>query len=357
MRILIADDDPVSRRMLEAMLRKWGHDVIVTCDGDEAWQALQGKNAPSMAILSRTMPGMDGAAVCRKFREQPNSQSTYIILLTIVDQEDRIAEGLQAGADDYIARPIDAEELHARVQIGKRIVELGRVKDDIFSVVSHELRSPLTSIMGSLGLVAGGDTGEINEQTQRMVDIAYRNSERLLRMINDMLDIRKIESGKMKFNLQPLELKSIAEQAIEANRDYAQQLEVDLALKDVLPGVKVNADSDRLIQIFTNLLSNAIRFSPANGKVEISMSSYDNMIRVDVADHGAGIPEEFRDQVFQKFAQARQSSARRKGGTGLGLSIARAIIEELGGQIGFETETGVGTTFYFDLPQYHGQPD
>ena len=173
MRVLIADDDPVSLRMLEAMLRKWGHDVIVTCDGDEAWQALQGKNTPAMAILSWTIPGMDGLTVCRKARERPNSQSTYIILLTVMDQEDRIAEGLQAGADDYIAKPIDPAELQARVQLGKRIVELNRVKDEVLSVVSHELRSPLTSIMGSLGLVAGGDTGEINEQTKRMVDIRH----------------------------------------------------------------------------------------------------------------------------------------------------------------------------------------
>ncbi len=353
MKILIAEDDPVSRRVLEASLRKWGYDVIVTCDGIEAWQALQHKDAPTLAILDWMMPGMDGITVCRKIREMPRFQSTYIILLTAVGQKDRIVEGLQAGADDYVIKPFEPEELHARVRVGERIVELNRVKDEILSIVSHELRSPLTSILGSLGLIADGDTGEISQQTKKMVDIAYRNSEHLLCMINEMLDIRKIESGKMAFHLQPLELKSIAEQAMEVNQSYAQQLEVGLVLKDALPGVKVNADGDRLIQVFTILLSNAIRFSPPNGKVEISISNHDNIVCAAVTDHGTGIPEEFSDQVFKKFAQARQSGARRKGSTGMGLSIAKAIIEEMSGQIGFETEIGVGTTFYFDLPQYH----
>jgi len=356
MRILIAEDDPVSRRVLEASLRKWGYDVIVTCDGIEAWQVLQSKDAPMLTILDWMMPGMDGITVCQKVREMPRSQPTYIILLTVKGQKDSIVEGLQAGADDYAIKPFDPEELRARVRIGERIVELYRVKDEILSIVSHELRSPLTSILGSLGLIADGDTGEISQQTKKMVDIAYRNSERLLHMINEMLDIRKIESGKMAFHRQPLELKSLAEQAIEVNQGYAQQLEVKLVLKDAFPGVKVNADGDRLIQVFTNLLSNAIRFSPPDGTVEISISNHDNIVRAAVIDHGTGIPEEFRDQVFRKFAQARQSGARRKGNTGLGLSIARAIIEEMGGRIGFETKTAVGTTFYFDLPQYHDQP-
>lgn len=356
MRILIAEDDPVSRRVLEASLQKWGYDVIVTCDGIEAWQALQPKDAPMLVILDWMMPGMDGITICRKIREMPKTQPTYIILLTAMGQKDCIVEGLKAGADDYVIKPFDPEELHARVRVGERIVELNRVKDEILSIVSHELKSPLTSILGSLGLIADGNTGEISQQTRKMVDIAYRNSKHLLHMINEMLDIRKIESGKIVFHLQPLELKSLAEQAMEVNQGYAQQLEVELALKDALPGVKVNADGDRLIQVFTNLLSNAIRFSPPGGKVEISISNHDNIVRATVTDHGTGIPAEFRDQVFRKFAQARQSGARRKGNTGLGLSIAKAIIEEMGGQIGFETETGVGTTFYFDLPQCHEQP-
>ena len=234
--------------------------------------------------------------------------------------------------------------------------EIDRMKSEIISTVSHELRTPLTSILTSLTLVTGGDTGELPEQAERMVDIAHRNSERLLRLINDMLDIEKIESGRTEFHLQPLELTLLVEQAIEANRVYAEQLGVKFALVDGSPGMKVNADSSRLMQVLTNLLTNAAKFSPPNHAVDISVSRHNGAVRVAVTDHGPGIPADFRDRVFEKFSQAQSPGARKKGGSGLGLSIAKAIVERMGGQIGLETQVDVGTTFYFDLPEYHALP-
>lgn len=354
MRILIAEDDPVSRRLLEATLVKCGYDVTVACDGTEALQVLQSKGAPRLAILDWMMPGMDGLTICRKIRGASGSQSTYIILLTARGQRDDIVAGLEAGADDYITKPFHREEFHARVQVGVRTMELHHMKDELISMVNHELRSPLTSIIGSLSMVASGETGELSKDARTMIDIAYRNSERLLRLVNNMLDIEKIESGKMEFHLQSLELMSLVEQAMEANSAYARQLEVELLLKDALPGAKVNGDSDRLMQVLTNLLTNAAKFSPANDAVMISVSRHNGAVRVAVADHGPGIPADFRDRIFQKFSQAQSPGARRKDGSGLGLNISKAIVEAMGGQIGFETEANVGTTFYFDLPEYHG---
>ena len=233
--------------------------------------------------------------------------------------------------------------------------EMDLMKDQFVSTVSHELRTPLTSIHGSLGLILGGAAGELPPQTKGLLDIAYNNSERLTRLINDILDIEKIESGKMEFNFQPLELMSLVEQAIEANHAYAEQFEIEFVLKGTLPDAKVNADSDRLMQLFANLLSNAAKFSPPNDMVEISVSRHDKAIRVAITDHGPGIPEKFRSRVFEKFAQADSSDARQKRGTGLGLSIAKAIVEKHGGKICFDTEINVGTTFYFDLPECHEQ--
>ena len=233
--------------------------------------------------------------------------------------------------------------------------EIDLMKNQFVSTVSHELRTPLTSIHGSLGLILGGAAGELPPQTKGLLDIAYNNSERLTRLINDILDIEKIESGKMEFNFQPLELMSLVKQAIEANHAYAEQFEIEFVLKDTLTDAKVNADSDRLMQLFANLLSNAAKFSPPNDTVEISVSRHDKAIRVAITDHGPGIPEKFRSRVFEKFAQADSSDARQKRGTGLGLSIAKAIVEKHGGKICFDTEINVGTTFYFDLPEWHEQ--
>jgi PAS domain S-box-containing protein len=231
----------------------------------------------------------------------------------------------------------------------KRIEQM---KNEFISIVSHELRTPLTSILGSLGLIKGGVLGELPEQAKEMIEIAHKNSERLVRLINDMLDIEKIEAGKMEFKIRPLELIPLIEQTIQASRAYGEEFGVEFAVEHALPGVKVCADGDRLIQVVTNLLSNAAKFSPRGDTVEVSVSRHDGAIRVAVADHGPGIAEEFREHVFEKFVQADSSDAREKGGTGLGLSICKAIVEKLGGRIGFDTETGAGTTFYFDLPEW-----
>lgn len=254
------------------------------------------------------------------------------------------------------ARPVraaDGKIVHSRsmaLDITER-KEAARLKNEFISTVSHELRTPLTSIVGSLGLITGGAVGEIPSRVKAMIDIAYKNSERLVRLINDILDIEKIESGKMVFNFKPTELLPLVEQCIEANRAYAQRLGVSFRLNEKLPGVKVNADGDRLMQVMTNLLSNAAKFSPAGGSVDISMTRHNSSIRVAVRNYGPGIPEEFRSSLFTRFSQDTFQT-RDRGGTGLGLSIAKSIVEKHGGQIGFESESNAGTTFYFDLPEW-----
>lgn len=280
--------------------------------------------------------------------------------------------GSQAGCLDREARFVvnGSDEVLAIVRDISERKKVERLKNEFVSIVSHELRTPLTSVRGSLSLISSGVVGEIPAEAKMLVDIAYKNSERLILLINDILDIEKIESGRMDFNLEPLALMPIVEQAIEANRAYGKQFGVQLVLEQSLPDAKINVDRDRLLQVLTNFLSNAAKFSPANGTVLVSVSrhlqcesdelkenfSTQSFIRVAVTDNGSGIPEEFHSRIFQKFAQADSSDTRYKGGTGLGLSICKAIIEKLGGQIGFETEPNVRTTFYFDLPEWSEPP-
>jgi PAS domain S-box-containing protein len=224
-----------------------------------------------------------------------------------------------------------------------------RVKDDFVSVVSHELRTPLTSIRGSLGLLAGGAVGEMPEGARLLLDIAANNCERLVRLINDILDMEKIESGKMAFVPVPVDLAPLVEQAVLSNRAYAQGFGVEIRLAEAMPG-RVLADPDGLHQVLTNLLSNAVRHSPRDGIVEVGVGYGGGKLRVAITDHGAGIPASFRPRVFEKFAQAADtSSTRREGGTGLGLSISHAIIERHRGRIWFDSEVGAGTTFTFEL--------
>ncbi|MDX2098047.1 MAG: PAS domain S-box protein, partial [Leptolyngbyaceae cyanobacterium bins.59] len=234
------------------------------------------------------------------------------------------------------------EEVLAIVRDITERKQVERLKNEFVSVVSHELRTPLTSIRGSLGLICGGVVGELPTQVKDLIQIAYKNSERLVVLINDILDIEKIESGQMNFEMKSLALVPLVEQAIEGNRAYGQQYGVQFNLETSLPEIKVQADANRLIQVLTNLLSNAAKFSPCNGTVQVVVrSEEEGWVRVAVSDRGPGIPGNFRDRVFQKFAQADASDTRQKGGTGLGLSISKAIIERMGGFIGFQTETQV----------------
>ncbi|MBE0615453.1 MAG: PAS domain-containing protein [Burkholderiales bacterium] len=229
---------------------------------------------------------------------------------------------------------------------------LDRLKSEFVSTVSHELRTPLTSIRGSLGILAGGVAGPLSDKVKGFIDIAKDNCERLIRLINDILDMEKIESGKMTFQLQVLDLMQLIEQTVKANEGFAAQHKVRLQIISARPGAKVHVDADRLAQVLTNLISNACKFSPVEGSVDITVSGHDERCFVGVVDHGPGISEEFRKRIFQKFSQEDSSDMRQKGGTGLGLSISKAIIEGLGGEIGFETEVGGGSTFYFYLPQW-----
>ncbi|OOG37210.1 PAS domain S-box protein [Polaromonas sp. A23] len=253
------------------------------------------------------------------------------------------------GDDDDEGKVIGFYSLATDITELKRIDQL---KNEFVSTVSHELRTPLTSIRGSLGLIAGGVAGKLPDAVQSLVGIAKSNCERLIRLINDILDIEKIESGKMKLELQPVPLVPLITQAVAANEGFALATGVRLALHCEDENMHVNVEPDRLTQVVTNLLSNALKFSPADGTVDVHVKRQGLGVRVEIHDHGPGIPEEFRGRIFQKFSQADSSDTRQKSGTGLGLNISRAIVERMDGSIGFETESGKGTTFFFELPEW-----
>lgn len=229
-------------------------------------------------------------------------------------------------------------------------LELGRLKDEFVSVVSHELRTPMTSVSGSLGLVLGGVTGPMPDKANELIQIAYNNCQRLIRLINDILDIEKIESGKVEFRMQHVDLRALVERAIASNEAYADKFGVRIAADlDAAPPT-VFGDPDRLTQVLTNLISNAAKFSPQGEEVLVSVRIANAKLRVIVADRGAGIPDAVRPRLFQRFVQADSSDTRNAEGTGLGLSIVKSIVEHHEGAVGFRDRAGGGTEFIVDLP-------
>lgn len=254
-----------------------------------------------------------------------------------------ISEVVQNGEVTYIGMARDITER-------KRIE---RMKNEFVSTVSHELRTPLTSISGSLGLIAGGATGELNPQTRQLVAVAYKNSQRLGHLINDLLDMEKIAAGKMRFDMVMQELMPIVEQALEANQAYARQYDVTCQLVERAEDMLVRVDAQRLEQVLSNLLSNAAKFSPTGETVEVAIGAQRDKVRIEIRDRGPGISREFRSRLFTKFSQADSSDARQKGGTGLGLAISKELVERMGGTIGVNSELGQGSVFYFELPAVH----
>ena len=225
-----------------------------------------------------------------------------------------------------------------------------QIKNEFICMISHEVRTPLTSIHGALNLLTAGLGGELNDQGRQLLDVAYRNSRRLVRLVTDILDLQRIESGSMTFNMRPIELRSFLEQALEASRGYAGQYGVQLVLDSVPPQVRVRADSDRLMQVMDNLLSNAAKFSPAEGTVVVSVTRSEGCVRVEVRDQGPGVPEDFRARIFERFTQADPTGTRP--GVGLGLSISKAIVEQLGGRLDFVNARGGGAAFFVELPEW-----
>jgi len=253
----------------------------------------------------------------------------------------------------------------AFIQIALDETERKRVehmKGEFISKVSHELRTPLTSIRGALGLMQSGAVGELPDKASSMVRIANTNAERLTRLVDDILALEKSVSGNLALHITETSAADVLRQTIESHAGYAERYKVQFVLGNVPPEIAghgaVMADSLRLTQVLSNLMSNAAKFSPPGGQVIVRALENGANMRFEVEDRGCGIAEDFRPLIFEKFAQADSSTARRFEGTGLGLSITKQLVEAMGGEIGFETEVGRGTTFYFELPRpAQAQPD
>ena len=235
------------------------------------------------------------------------------------------------------------EDISARKQ-------LDLLKNRFVSTVSHELRTPLTSIHGALGLILGNALGEPEPKIRAMLELAEKNSQRLIRLINDILDMQKIEAGQMNFHFTKVQLQPLLHCAVEQMASYAKQHQVTLELDAVSDDLWLWADSNRLMQVLANLLSNAAKFSFADSIVRIQVQQLGAQVRIAIIDQGQGIDEEFKAFIFRPFSQSDTSDVRNFGGTGLGLSISKSIIDQHSGSLSFESTLGKGSSFYIDLP-------
>ena len=265
-------------------------------------------------------------------------------------------DGIELICDWSVTPLVNAEgHLLAIIAQGRDItaqLEAERMKKEFTSTLSHELRTPLTSIIGSLQLINAGVLGDVPKDVMELTEVAERNGQRLLDLINDILDIEKIESGKLTLNPELIRVDELVRESMLLNKGFGDRFKVRFEPRGELSVVEVNADRKRLLQVMTNLLSNAAKFSPEGEVVEISTQEDGWSLRIGVHDRGPGIPEAFRPRIFGRFNQADSTTSRQKGGTGLGLAICKRLIEMMRGRIGFEDRPEGGTTFWFELPRH-----
>ncbi|NQV79556.1 MAG: HAMP domain-containing histidine kinase, partial [Alphaproteobacteria bacterium] len=227
---------------------------------------------------------------------------------------------------------------------------MARLKDEFVSTVSHELRTPLTSISGALGLIASGMAGHVPPKIRELIEIANNNAERLVRLIGDILDIQKIEAGRIAGQRVGIVVAELLATAADANRGMAEREGHTIEIMGGDLETEILGDMDQLMQVMSNLLSNAIKFSPQKGKIEIASRRDGDLVTISVSDEGPGVPPEYRDKIFEKFVQVEASDARRRGGTGLGLSICRSLVEYHGGTLGYADRPEGGAKFCVHLP-------
>jgi signal transduction histidine kinase len=349
--ILLIEDNLGDVRLLREMFNDNGaHDTeMIHVDCMSAAEKYLVEHAVDIILLDPGLPDAQGIGAIR--RAHAAAPRVPLVVLTCLDDESLAEQALQEGAQDYLIKgQIEVRGILRALRYATERKRLERLQDEFVSTVSHELRTPLTSITGSLGLLMGNAAGNLPGSVRRLVAIAHTNSQRLVRLVNDILDIEKMEAGRIVFNFSRVDTRSLVAQAIEANRGFAEGYSVRIRLEDAGIAADVRADPDRFLQVVTNLLSNAIKFSPAQNEVVVAVEKGTDMVRLTVRDHGPGIPVDFKPLIFEKFAQADAGDARQKGGTGLGLSIVKQIVDRLGGEVGFADADGGGTIFHVQLP-------
>ena len=357
--VLLVEDNPGDTRLLREMFNQ--HDTHgsnlthVTCMS-EAEKYLS-EHSVDLILLDPGLPDARGLETIR--RAHAAAPGIPLVVLTGFDDETLAAQALQEGAQDYLIKgQIESRTLLRALRYAAERKRLERLKDEFVSTVSHELRTPLTSISASLGLLMTEAAGILPRAAARLLEIAHNNSERLVRLVNDILDIEKPEAGRVAFDLRRINVRPLVEQVVEAIGGFALANGVGLRIEAATTAVAdVRADPDRLAQVISNLLSNAVKFSPRDDEVVIKIEQGIDLVRISVRDHGSGIPADFKSRIFERFAQADATNTRQRGGTGLGLSIVKQIVDRLAGEVGFADAPEGGTIFFVELPRWGGKAD
>ncbi len=360
--VLMVDDTPANLELLTVMLRVRGYKVRAAVSGKLALQAAR-NNPPDLILLDINMPGMNGYEVCAELKADERLKDIPVIFLSALSETMDKVKAFGAGGVDYITKPFQFEEVEARVETQlelrkqkrrlqenyDKLRELEKMRDALVHMIIHDLRSPLTGIQGFLELIGENAKGSLSPEHIRYIAEALKSAKQMIQITSDVLDTSKMEAGKMK--LEPVEcgLDGMIKEAVSGLTALLEGREVRFTPPEK-PST-VLADRDIIFRVIQNLLGNAIKFTPKDGGIiGLAVESSGNRVSVSVQDNGPGIAPEYRQKIFEKFAQVELPAGRQKYSTGLGLTFCKLAVEAHGGKIGVDSEEGKGSTFWFELP-------
>ncbi|MBM4330267.1 MAG: response regulator [Deltaproteobacteria bacterium] len=376
-RVLVVDDEQEIRSLLyQALTQFGGFEVELAENGEEALKKIK-DNKFDLVLTDWKMPKLNGLQLVDEITN--TNPEIVSVLMSGQGTIDSALEAMRRGASDYLTKPLNLPEMMIRLhkvleekrrlkrlsdfilQLEKSIKELRKIdeiKSEFVSVASHELRTPLAAIKNAVQLILKGKTGTINETQVKFLSMAERNINRLMNILNDLLDISRIESGKMMMKFEEMDLRGLIDFIFSSFKPQADGKSIKLAMEISQEVPDVYGDRGKVEQILTNLVGNAIKFTPEGGEIVISVKPYDgdgNRVAISVKDSGPGIPSDQLDKIFEKFHQVEGSLQRSVGGTGLGLAITKGLVEAHQGKIFVESQVGQGSAFTFTLPGAKGE--
>lgn len=355
--ILIVDDTPANLQLLAGMLRERGYKVRPAPGGETALRAAQA-SPPDLILLDITMPGMDGYEVCRRLKGDERLRDIPVLFISALNETEDKVRAFHAGGLDYVSKPFQLEEVEARVRTHlelrrqqlelesnyARLRELEQLRDSLTHMVAHDMKSPLLAVQLSLDVLrfslSKDDAG-----TTEILEAARASLNAVVQMIAQMIDVSRMEAGSLALERDDADLAEMAAEMLAKHKPLAGSRTL---IHDAPTHTPAPVDADLIRRVLANLIGNAIKFTPADGTVRVTVRTADSVVRVEVADNGPGIPPELHAKIFEKFGQVQDHKAHL--GTGLGLTFCKMAIEAHGGAIGVQSTPGAGSTFWFTLP-------
>lgn len=354
--VLVVDDSEASRKHLRRLLELYSFKVYEAEDAVQALGLFKETNDIALAIVDYEMPGKDGVALTRSLRSRYAPENLSIIGVSGAGDKRMSVRFLKSGANDFLAKGFTREEFHCRVMQSvdtlrgiRRLHELSEIKDRFLGMAAHDLRTPISGIIGFNAMLLDGMCGQISEEQRRILQYVQTASRQMNDLVNDLLDISVIESGKLDLNLFPVASEEYLQERLRICAMMAEKkgIKVESEIGELPP---VLADAARLVQVFDNLLGNAVKFSPADTTIRVEAHAGDEVLLYCVRDQGPGIDPEEKELLFHGFQKLSARPTGDETSTGLGLAIAEKIVLAHGGRIWVESKPGEGATFYFTIP-------